>query len=207
MLRLYDDLASGNGYKVRWTLARLGVPCEWVGKDIFGGETRTPEFLALNPNGRIPLLALEDGTHLAESNAIVWYLADGSALIPDGRLARAQVLQWQFFEQYTHEPSVAVAHSIACRLPVDHPSRARLPELMEKGHAALGVLEAGLEGRDWLVGEGCTLADVSLYAYTHTAAETGFAMERFPNIGAWLERFAAQPGHVPADWRPTSPAA
>src|SRR5690606_14771031 len=146
-MKLYDYLDSGNGYKVRLVLAQLGQSCDWVECDILQGATRTPEFLARNPNGRIPLLELDDGSFLAESNAIIWYLAEGSPLVPDDRLLRAQVLQWMFFEQYSHEPYVATPRFIVRHLPADSPRRAELPERLERGRAALAVMDRHLGGQ------------------------------------------------------------
>jgi glutathione S-transferase len=202
MLTLYDYLDSGNGYKVRLLLHQLGTPFTLVEKDIFAGETRTPDYLALNPNGRIPLLQLDDGTCLAESNAILWYLADGTDFAPRERLARAQALQWQFFEQYNHEPALAVARAIVRHFPDDAGKQAMLPGLREKGHAALGVMERHLAGHDWFAGDAYSVADISLYAYTHAAEDGGVALADYPNVRAWLARVASQPGHVPITWRP-----
>ena len=196
MLRLYDYLESGNGYKVRLLLAQLGLPYERVELDILKGETRTPEFLARNPNGRIPVLELEDGTCLAESNAILWYLAEGSEYLPRQRLARAQVLQWMAFEQYSHEPYIAVLRfwHHAGRLAEN---RARIAEKQERGREALGVMEQHLTGRSFLVGDVYSIADIALYAYTHVAHEGGFDLSRYAAIRAWLDRVAAQPRHIP----------
>jgi glutathione S-transferase len=199
MLKLYDYLSSGNGYKCRLLLHQLGIPFERVELDILKGETRTPEFLAKNPNGRIPALELEDGTVLAESNAILFYLADGTPFLPEGRLERAQALQWLFFEQYSHEPFIAVARFIRHFLPEDNPRRADLPRLEQGGHAALGVMERRLADRPFLVADRYTIADIGLYAYTHVADEGGFGLETYPRIRAWLERVSSQPGHVPID--------
>jgi glutathione S-transferase len=196
MLRLYDYLRSGNGYKVRLLLHQLAIPFELVQVDIEKGETRTPEFLRRNPNGRIPLLELEDGTFLAESNAIQWYLAEGTPLLPASRLARAQALQWMFFEQYSHEPYVAVLrHWLHTGLT---PERERqLPEKRERGEAALRVMEAHLATRDFFVAGRYSIADIALYAYTHVAHEGGFDLAPCPNVRRWLERVRGQPRHVP----------
>jgi glutathione S-transferase len=197
MPTLYDFRPSGNGYKVRLLMRRLGLAYRYLERDIMKGETRTAEFLALNANGKIPVLVLDDGTPLAESDAILFYLAEGTPWWPDARLARAKVLEWLFFEQYSHETAIAVRRFILHYLPEDSARRAELPALFQKGHAALGVMEKGLAGRDWLVGERETIADLALYAYTHCAPEGGFDLAPYPAIRAWLARVAAQPGHVP----------
>ena len=196
-MRLYDFLSSGNGYKVRLALHQLGIPFTRVELDIVAGETRTPDFLAKNPNGRIPTLELPDGTFLAESNAILFYLADGTPLLPDDRLARAQVLQWMFFEQYSHEPNIATSRYWLHHLELTPERRAALAEKKRLGDAALGVMETHLARRTFFVGERYTIADIALYAYTHVADEGGFDLEPFPAVRAWLARVAGQPGHVP----------
>jgi glutathione S-transferase len=164
MLRLYDYLSSGNGYKCRLLLHQLGIPYQRIELDILAGQTRTPEFLAKNPNGRIPALELEDGTVLAESDAILFYLAEGTPFLPADRLQRAQVLQWLFFEQYSHEPFIAVARFILHLMPEDTPRRAELPRLHQGGHAALSVLEQRLLAHPFLVADRYTIADIALYA-------------------------------------------
>jgi glutathione S-transferase len=197
MLRLYDYLDSGNGYKVRLALAQLGIPYELIEIDIDKGESRTPEFLAKNPNGRIPLLALESGAHLAESNAILCYLADGTRLMPTDALDRALVLQWLFFEQYSHEPNIATARYFVRHGGV---TPARQPFFAQKrvaGYAALGVMEGHLATADFFVGWRYSIADIALYAYTHVADQGGFDLGRFPAVTAWLGRVKTQPGHVP----------
>ena len=196
MLTLYDYLSSGNGYKCRLLLNQLGIPYHRVELDIMKGETRTPEFLAKNPNGRIPALALEDGTIIAESNAILFYLAEGTPYLPADRLGRAQVLQWLFFEQYSHEPFVAVARFINHLLPPDTPRRAELPRLEQGGYAALGVMESRLADHPFLVADCYTIADIALYAYTHVADEGGFDLGDYPCVRAWLARVAGQPRHL-----------
>jgi glutathione S-transferase len=197
MLTLYDYMDSGNGYKVRLALAHLGLPYTLVERDILKGETRTPEFLAKNANGRIPTLQLEDGTHLAESDAIIWYLAEGTTLAPQSRLARAQTLQWMFFEQYSHEPYIAVARFWKHYLPkLTALQEMDLPGRMEKGYAALGVMEQHLARHPFFVDGRFGLADIALYAYTHVAGEGGFNLDNFPQVNAWLARVADQPGHV-----------
>ena len=197
MLTLYDYLFSGNGYKCRLLLAQLGIPYRRVELDIMQGETRTPQFLARNPNGRIPALELEDGTVLSESDAILFYLAEGTPYLPDDRLGRAQVLQWLFFEQYSHEPFIAVARFICHLLPPDTPRRAELPRLEKGGHAALGVMERRLADHPFLVADRYTIADIALYAYTHVAGEGEFDLAGYPGVRAWLARVAGQPRHLP----------
>ena len=197
MLTLYDYLSSGNGYKCRLLLAQLGIPYRRVELDILKGETRTPEFLARNPNGRIPALELEDGTILSESDAILFYLAEGTPFLPDDRLGRAQVLQWMFFEQYSHEPFIAVARFIRHLLPPDTPRRTELPRLEQGGYAALGVMERRLADHPFLVADRYTIADIALYGYTHVANEGGFDLAGYPGVRAWMQRVAGQPGHLP----------
>jgi glutathione S-transferase len=199
MLRLYDFLPSGNGYKVRLMLAERRRAYEFVLLDITRGETRTPAFLAKNANGRIPVLELADGRRLPESNAISWYLAEGTPWLPDDPWQRAQVLRWLFFEQYSHEPYVATVRYWVSILGKGDEWRDRVEERRKGGYAALGVMEGALKGRDWLVGERPTLADVALYAYTHVAGEGGFDLGPYPAVRAWLDRFAARPGHFPID--------
>ena len=206
MLTLYDYLASGNGYKIRLLLAQLGRPYLWHELDILRGGTRTPEFLRKNPNGRIPAIELEDGTCLAESDAILWYLAEGSTLLPPDPLQRAQVLQWMFFEQYSHEPYVATPRFILKHLPEDSPRRAELPTRLRQGHAALKVMETHLAGRQFFVAERYTIADIALYAYTHVAHEAHLDLEPYPSVRAWLARIAAEPQHVPITLRPVPSA-
>jgi glutathione S-transferase len=174
------------------------LPYELVELDIKRGATRTPEFLAKNPNGRIPLLEIPGRGYLGESHAIISYLAEGTALVPADRLDRARMWQWMCFEQYNLEPNIGTARFWIASLGK---SEAELGEKLEEkrrnGHAALQVLERGLEGREFLVGDRYSLADVALYAYTHVAPEGGFALEDYPAVGAWCARVAAQPGHVP----------
>jgi glutathione S-transferase len=196
MLRLYDFYDSGNGYKVRLLLSMLGIAYDYVEVDILAGETRTPEFLDKNPNGRIPVLELDDGTCLAESDAILFYLAEGTPLLPADRLERARVLQWMFFEQYSHEPYIAVCRFWLRHLEMSEERWAMLAEKQERGRAALAVMERHLEGRAFFVEERCTIADIALYAYTHVASEGGFDLAGFPRVCAWLERIRTRPGHV-----------
>ena len=202
MLTLYDYLDSGNGYKIRLLLAQLKRPYRWVELDILSGATRTAAFLAKNPNGRIPTLELEDGTCLAESDAILWYLAEGTDFLPGESLGRAQVLQWMFFEQYSHEPYVATPRFIRKHLSADSPRRAELSGRLAQGRAALTVMEAHLATRRYFVDERYTIADMALYAYTHVAGEAGLDLAPYPHLGAWIARVAAEPGHVPLTLRP-----
>ena len=203
MIHLYDNSDSGNGYKVRLLLAHLGRPYHWTDVDIFSGASRTPEFLAKNPNGSIPTLQLDDGTCLAESNAILWYLAEDSRFVPTDRLGRAQVLQWMFFEQYSHEPYVATPRYILRHLPADSPRRAELPARLERGREALAVMERHLSTRQFFVAEQYSIADIALFAYTHVAPQGGHDLAPYPAIRAWISRVAAQPGFVPIDQLPT----
>ena len=197
MITIYGMRASGNCYKLQLLLDQLGRDYRWVDVDSAHGATRTPEYLAKNPNGKVPLLELEDGRRLAESDAILCYLADGTDFWPADAWLRAQTLQWLFFEQYSHEPAIAVARFIRGWLPAEHPRQAELPALLERGRPVLAVMEQHLAGRDWFVGERYGLADIALYAYTHCAGEGGFDLEAFPNIRAWLARVRVQPGHTP----------
>ena len=202
MLRLYDNRLSGNGYKPRLLLAHLGRRYERIEVDILKGETRTPEFLARNPNGRIPVLELEDGACIAESNAILFHLAEGSSFLPSGRLARALTLQWMFFEQYSHEPCIAVARHWIQHVEMTQAQRTQLPVRQEGGHAALAVMEGHLGGAAWFGGDSLNIADIALYAYTHVAGEGGFDLARYPAVSDWLARVAERPGHVPMDPAP-----
>ena len=197
MLRLHDNHLSGNGYKPRLLLAHLGRTYERIEVDILKGETRTPEFLARNPNGRIPVLELEDGTHLPESNAILFYLAEGTRFLPSEPLGRALTLQWMFFEQYSHEPCIAVARHWIQHVEMTEAQRAQLPDKQEGGRAALSVMEGHLRESDWFGGHSMSIADIALYAYTHVADEGGFDLADYPAVGDWLGRVAEQPGHVP----------
>ncbi|HYD57635.1 MAG TPA: glutathione S-transferase family protein [Burkholderiales bacterium] len=196
MFTAYGMSDSGNCYKVKLALEQLGLPYRWVEVSTTKGETRTPDFLGKNPNGQVPALELADGSFLAESNAILNYLADGSPLLPGERLARARVLQWMFFEQYSHEPCVAVARAILRYQPSDSPRRAELPRLQERGHKALAVMEQHLAREQYLAAGRYTIADISLYAYTHCAADGGFDLGRYPAVRAWLERVKSQPAHI-----------
>jgi glutathione S-transferase len=201
-VHLFDNLDSGNGYKVRLLLAQLNLDYRWTDLDLDAGKSRTPEFLKRNPNGRIPTLELDDGTNLAESNAILWYLAEGSQFVPNDRVGRAQVLQWMFFEQYSHEPYVATPRYIVKHLPPDHARRAELPGRLATGRAALGVMDGHLASRRFFVAERYTIADIALFAYTHVADEGGHDLAPYANVRAWLARVAAEPRHIGIYSRP-----
>lgn len=197
MYTVYGMHVSGNCYKVKLALEQLGIAYEWVEIDIMKSGTRTPEFLAMNPNGKVPTLALGDGSFLPESNAILHYLAEGTPLMPRNRLGRARALQWMFFEQYSHEPYIAVARFITLLLPPGHARRAELPRLRERGAQALGVMETALAHVPYFAGEDYSIADIALFAYTHCADQAGFDLAPYPKVCAWLERVRAQPGFVP----------
>ena len=201
-LVLYDSAISGNAYKVRLLLSHLGLTFQRIEFDVDDGSTRTAEFLAKNPNGKVPTIRLADGSHLFESNAILYYFAEGTKywpaeLNPKGKRDRAAALQWMFFEQYSHEPYIAVArfwkHFFTKLTPQQE---IELPGRMEKGYAALGVMEQHLAHHLFFVDERFGLADIALYGYTHCAGEGGFNLDNFPQVNAWLARVAAQPGHV-----------
>jgi glutathione S-transferase len=195
---LYNSAVSGNCYKVRLLLAQLGLEYETVELSVVDRSNRAEVLGDLNPGLRVPTLVLDDGRPLGESNAILWYFGDGTRYVPDDPYERAQVLQWQFFEQYSHEPNIAVARFLIAysELPRERYDE-RLPGVMKGGYAALDAMESHLAERTFLVGERCTLADISLYAYTHVAHEGEFDLAPYPAIRAWLERVAGQPGHVP----------
>ena len=197
MLRLYDTITSGNGYKVRWILMRLGLPFERVELDIDRGETRTPAFLAMNPNGRVPLLRIAPGDWLAESNAILCYLAEGTPYMPADRRGRAAVLQWLFFEQYSHEPNIATPRYWIKHDVLTDERRAQLPGKMQWGYAALDVMERHLARQRYFVGERLGIADIALFAYTHVAEEGGFVLAKYPAVRDWIGRIADLPGHFP----------
>jgi glutathione S-transferase len=196
MIILHEDPISGNSYKPRLLLTQLGIPFKAVCHDILKGETRTPAFLKLNPNGRIPVLELGDGRTLAESNAILFYLAEGSPYLEDDRYGRAQTLQWMFFEQYSHEPYVAVARFLKHIPDPEGKNAARFPDLYEKGYAALKVMENHLAKNRYFVADRYSIADIALYAYTHVADEGGFDLSPYPALNDWLERIRSAPRHV-----------
>ena len=195
-MRVYGMSSSGNCHKVRMVLEALKLPYEWTETDTVRGDTRTARFLAMNPNGKAPLLEIEPGNYLPESNAIIFYLADGTALLPNDRLSRARVLQWLFFEQSSHEPYIAVARFLRKFHPDPASQRTLADSKMNGGYRALEVMEGALEDSSFFVGGRYSIADIALYAYTHVAHDGGFDLERFPAVRAWLARVQAQPGYV-----------
>jgi glutathione S-transferase len=198
MIRLYDYLPSGNGYKVRLLLTQLAIPFERIELNIIKGETRSAEFLRKFPNGRIPAVELDDDRVLFESNAIISYFAEGTPFMPGDRFQRAQVFQWLFFEQYSHEPYIASVRFLVIHPDVQDPRRAIIETLMRpRGYDALGVMEGHVESREWFVGERYSIADIALYAYTHVADEGGFDLAGYPAIRAWIDRVKSQPQHIP----------
>ncbi len=196
MYRVYGGIQSGNCYKIKLLMNHLEIAHEWIEVDILQGETRTEEFLAKNPNGKIPVLELTSGKCLSESNAILNYLAHGTSYLPDEPWERANVLKWQFFEQYSHEPYIAVARFIAIYLGLPEERRAEFEAKKEGGNKALAVMERQLSETEFLVNGALTIADISLYAYTHVAHEGGFDLSAYPAIGAWLSRVASHPRHI-----------
>ena len=202
MITVYGMSMSGNCYKLRLLLEQLGRDYRWIEVDSARGETRTPAFLARNPNGRVPLIELEDGRVLVESNAILCWLAEGTGFVPADAWQRAQALSWMFFEQYSHEPYVATPRFIMKHLPADAPRRAELPDRLERGRAALAVMERHLADHRYFAGGRFSVADIALYAYTHVAHEGGHDLAPYPQLRAWLDRVAGQPGHRPLGERP-----
>ena len=202
-MKIYGMLDSGNCYKPRLLLAKLGRAFEHVEVSSRDGSTRKPDYLAMNANGKVPLLERDDGRHLAESNAILLHLGEGTRFVPMDAYERALVYQWLFFEQYSHEPYVAVRRSLltyAERAALATPER--LAATLEGGNKALGVMEAQLRQTPFLVGEAMSVADIALYAYTHDAEVGGFDLAAYPAVQAWLGRVEGDPGHVPMDWLP-----
>lgn len=196
MIRVYENIDSGNCYKIRLLLAQLGIPYERIEVDTEAGQTRTTDFLKLNPNGRVPLIRTEDGKYLAESGAIQWWLADSTSFLPDERFARGCVLQWMFFEQYSHEPYIAVLRH--WNRGGQHRAQPHLVEEKTRlGYAALGVMERHLTQEAFFAAQRYTIADISLYAYTHVAAEGGFSLAEFPRVREWIARVEDQPDYVP----------
>lgn len=195
-LVVYGDLRSGNCYKIKLLLHFLGRPYEWRDVDILAGETQTEDFLKLNINKKIPVLVTEQRDALAESNAILNYLAENSPYLPDSGLPRAKVLEWQFFEQYSHEPYIAVARFIQKYLGLPEDRKDEYLAKQAGGHKALKVMEQHLGQQDYFVGDSLTIADISLYAYTHVAHEGGFDLSSYPNIQTWIKRIQSLPGYV-----------
>jgi len=195
-MRVYGMSTSGNCHKVRMTLEALGLPYEWTETDTVRGDTRSAQFLAMNPNGKAPVLEIEPGNYLPESNAILCYLAEGTPLLPAERLPRARVMQWLFFEQYSHEPYIAVARFLRRFHPDPASQKTLADSKMAGGYRALEVMDQHLTGKTFFVGERYSIADIALFAYTHVANEGGFDLGRFPAVQAWLTRVQAQPGYV-----------
>jgi glutathione S-transferase len=198
---------SGNCHKVRLLLEQLGREYRWIEVDITAGGTRTPEFLSRNPNGKVPMLELDDGRVLVESNAMLYWLAEGSQYLPGDAWQRAQAMSWMFFEQYSHEPYIAVARFIRAWTPVDSPRRAELPRCIERGHQALAVMEQHLLSHPWFTGPEYGIADIALFAYTDVAADGGFDLARYPAIREWLARVRTTPGFTPMPALPADVAA
>ena len=196
---LYDSPVSGNCYKVRLLLAHLGIPYERQTMDVVDRSNRADVLGGLNPALRVPTLVLDDGRALAESAAILWYFGEGTPFVPADRYERAQVLQWMFFEQYDHEPAIAILRFWLAYSGRPEAFADRIDERRAAGYRALDALERHVRPREFLVGDAPTLADIALYGYTHVAEEGGFELERYPGIRAWLARIAALPGHVPID--------
>ncbi len=195
-MKIYGDIKSGNCYKIKLLCALLNIEHQWLEVDIMAGETQTAAFLSKNPNGKIPLLELDDGRCLTESNAILNYLAANSAFLPAEAFALAKVQQWQFFEQYSHEPYIAVARFIAKYLGLPDDRKADYESKQAGGHQALAVMENQLKQSPYLTGEQLTTADISLYGYTHVANEGGFDLSHYPAIQAWLQRISSLPNYI-----------
>jgi glutathione S-transferase len=196
MITVHGFTPSGNCQKVRLLLEQLGREYRWIEVDSSRGETRTPEFLAKNPNGRVPMIELDDGRTMVESNAILFWLAEGTAFLPADSWQRAQALSWMFFEQYSHEPYIAVARFIRGWTPLDSPRRSALPGLQERGIQALAVMEQHLSHAPWFTGDDYGIADIALFTYTDVAAEGGFDLAPFAAIRDWLSRVRSTPGFV-----------
>ena len=195
-ITVYGYSPSGNCHKLRMLLTQLGRPFTWVETDSAHGATRTPQYLAKNPNGKVPMIELDDGRVMVESNAILCWLAEGTPYFAGDAWQRAQTLAWMFFEQYSHEPFIAVARFICGWTPADSPRRADLPKLRERGHQALAVMEKHLETHDWFSSLGYGIADIALFGYTHCADEGGFDLAAYPKVRAWLDRVRKQPGYL-----------
>jgi len=195
-MKIYGDLRSGNCYKLKLLCALLAIEHDWIAVDILQGETRSDRFLAMNPNGEIPVCVTAGGAVITQSNAILYYLGQGSRFWPTDLLAQTRVLEWQFFEQYSHEPAVAVARFILLYqgMPAERENEYR--KCLKLGYRALDVMEARLQQEDFLAGGDCSLADISLYAYTHVAHEGGFDLSTYPALQAWIARIQAQDGYL-----------
>jgi glutathione S-transferase len=208
MYTLYSMQRSGNSYKVRLALAKLAMPYRLVEVDILQGESRTPEFLGKNPNGRVPLLEVAPNRYLAESNAILWYVARGTELAPEDPIERAEALQWMFFEQNSLEPNIGTAYFWLSLVKGGRDLQEHaLDDWMENGNRALRVMEMHLARQPFFVADRLTIADIALYAYTHVAHLCDFDLAPFPAVQAWLDRVAAEPGYVQMDWQPETVAA
>jgi len=197
MITIHGNSVSGNCHKLRLLCEQLGREYRWIETDNTRGQTHTPEFLAKNPNGKVPVIELEDGRILTESNAILCWLAEGTEYFAGDAWQRAHTLSWMFFEQYSHEPYIAVARFIRGWMPDDSPRRAELPKCIERGNAALAVMEKHLASSEWFSGAHYGIADIALFAYTHCAADGGFDLARFRQVSRWLDRVRATPGFVP----------
>ena len=195
-MKIYGDVRSGNCYKLKLLCALLSIEHDWIAVDILQGETRSDSFLAMNPSGQIPVCVTADGEVITQSNAILYYLGQGSRFWPSGKLAKTRVLEWQFFEQYSHEPGIAVARFIMLYQGMPAERQAEYHAKLKVGYRALDVMEAQLKKQEFLVGEACSLADISLYAYTHVAHEGGFDLSTYPSINAWIARIQALDGYV-----------
>ena len=196
-MKIYGDVRSGNCYKLKLLCALLSIEHDWVAIDILRGETRSEEFLAMNPNAQIPVCVTDDGAILTQSNAILYYLGQGSPYWPVDPLAQTRVLEWQFFEQYSHEPGVAVARFIRLYQGMPEDRRDEYQACLQAGYRALGVMEARLQRQDYLAADTVSLADISLYAYTHVAHEGGFDLAAYPAIGAWISRIQGMDAYIP----------
>jgi len=207
MYTLYSMQRSGNSYKVRLALAKLGIPYNLVEIDILQGESRTPEFLAKNPSGQVPLLEVAPDRYLAESNAILWYVAGGTTLAPEDRIERAEALQWMFFEQHSLEPNIGAAYFWLTLIKGGRELQSHaLEDWMENGYRALGVMEMHLGKHRYFAAGRFTIADIALYAYTHVADRCDFELSRFPAVRGWLKRVANEPGFVPMESQPLAAA-
>lgn len=199
MYKIYGDILSGNCYKIKLLLQFLNIEHQWTPIDILAGQTHTAEFITINPNERIPAMEIGEGIYLWESNAILHYLADGSSFLPTEKLERAKVLQWQFFEQHSHEPYIATARYINKYLGLPEEQKAEYLSKQDGGHKALRVMDRHLKATKFFLGEQPTIADISLYAYTHVAHEGGFELGEYEHVLRWLEDFESIPGYVTMD--------